>query len=243
MGGASRWVGGDSRWGGRGSRWGGARVACVHGSNAPPSFQPDPARSGLAAAVALGTLRAEDRGAAEVPPPSPLRDGGQPGGREGVGRRTPQRAGTARTRPRGGDAPPLPSVRSEARADTAGPCDRSLSLSCGELGTLFSEAALWGRRRWVCENLARATRAACACGGGAWEALLTGRLACGASPGDFSRQPCCSSSGRTLSTCPSGSDTEGQSRSARGARGGAGGQRAGASCASRWTLPWALLSF
>lgn len=57
-------------------------------------FQPVTPGPRLAAAVALGTLRAEDRGAAQAPPQSPLRDGGEPGGREGIGWRTPQRAGT-----------------------------------------------------------------------------------------------------------------------------------------------------
>ena len=56
-------------------------------------FQPVSPCPRLAAAVTLRTVRAEDRGAAQVPPQSALRDGGEPGGREGVGRRTPQRAG------------------------------------------------------------------------------------------------------------------------------------------------------
>ena len=56
--------------------------------------QPVPPRPGLAGALALGALRAADRGAAQASPQSPLRDGGEPRGCEGVGRRTPQRAGT-----------------------------------------------------------------------------------------------------------------------------------------------------
>lgn len=100
------------------SRWGRGQPVCTT-SNAPSSFQPDPARAGLAAAVALGALRAEDRGAAEVPPPSPLRDGGQPGGREGVGRRTPQRAGTAAAGGLGGT--PSPSASRVPTGLTAAP--------------------------------------------------------------------------------------------------------------------------
>lgn len=73
-------------------------------------LQPVPACPRLAAAVTLGALRAEDRGAAQVPPQSPLRDGGQPGGREGVGGRTPQRAGTA--------SAPTPGTRTRCPAVT-----------------------------------------------------------------------------------------------------------------------------
>ena len=62
-------------------------------------FQPIPAGSRLAAAVTLRTLRAEDRGAAQVPPPRPLRDGGQPRGCEGISRGPSQRAGTTLLRP------------------------------------------------------------------------------------------------------------------------------------------------
>lgn len=57
-------------------------------------LQPVSPCPGLAAAVTLRTLRAEDRGAAQVPPQSSLRDRGEPRGCEGIGRRTPQRAGT-----------------------------------------------------------------------------------------------------------------------------------------------------
>lgn len=74
--------------------WGEADGALCPAANLCFLFQPVPARPRLAAAVALGPLRAADRGAAQVPPQSPLRDGGQPGRREGVGRGTPQRAGT-----------------------------------------------------------------------------------------------------------------------------------------------------
>lgn len=214
------------------SRWGRGRPACTT-SNAPSSFQPDPARAGLAAAVALGALRAEDRGAAEVPPPSPLRDGGQPGGCEGVGRRTPQRAGTAAAGGLGGT--PSPSASRVPTGLTAAPHAQArpactLGASAGQSGhrgpvaaacpsaaatepravgrwePLFGEAALWAHRRWVSENLAGAGRVARPCGGPAWAALLTGDMACVASLSDVGRQPCCSWSGWTLSTCPSGSD-------------------------------------
>lgn len=109
-----------------------------------------------------------------------------------------------------GTPPPLPSVCSVARGDIVGPCYHSLSVSYSHRTSavwkwepLYSEAALRGRKTWP-----GAGRVACPPGGTEWAALLTGGVACGASLSDFSRQPCCSSSGWTLSTCASGSDTE-----------------------------------
>lgn len=85
-------------------------------------FQPIPAGSRLAAAVTLRTLRAEDRGAAQVPPPRPLRDGGQPRGREGISRGSPQRAGTALLQPTPAllrEAPVQPRGRSAVTTNSA----------------------------------------------------------------------------------------------------------------------------
>lgn len=55
--------------------------------------QPIPASSRLAAAVQLRAVQPADRRAAQVPPPSPLRDGGQQGSGKGPGGRTPSRSG------------------------------------------------------------------------------------------------------------------------------------------------------
>lgn len=106
-------------------------------------FQPVAPGPRLAAAIALGTLRAEDRGAAQAPPQSPLRDRGEPGRREGIGRRTPQRAGTGvfpwGTRP----SPDVGAAAGAAPVAAAGMASPVLSQACelcgvGPCGLCFS---------------------------------------------------------------------------------------------------------